>query len=58
VEINQGPSVGGQTLVGIPRLLSLRDNVRASGRPFHIWPFETGWSPGLLEAGPLLGEQP
>ena len=45
-KINQGVSVGGQTLVGIPYLMRLREAIRAGHRDFVIWPFETGWTPG------------
>jgi GrpB-like predicted nucleotidyltransferase (UPF0157 family) len=42
-KIGMPGSVGGQTLMGIPYLLRLRDTLPV---PFRIWPFETGWSPG------------
>lgn len=44
-KIDQGVSVGGQTLMGIPYLMKLRTALRGRGRPFAIWPFETGWAP-------------
>jgi hypothetical protein len=44
-KIDQGISVGGQTLMGIPYLMKLRGAVRSSGRAFQVWPFETGWQP-------------
>ena len=36
-------SVGSQTLVGIPRVLSLRDDDVLAGVS-RVWPFETGWA--------------
>ena len=44
-KIDQGVSVGGQTLMGIPYLMKLRDAARTRGHGLRIWPFETGWRP-------------
>ena len=43
-KIDQGVSVGGQTLMGIPYLMRLRAALRMRNRLFTIWPFETGWA--------------
>lgn len=58
-KINQGVSVGGQTLIGIPYLMRLRAQLRAHNQPVAIWPFETGWTPAaagvtIVEIFPTL----
>lgn len=67
-KLNQGVSVGGQTLMGIRRLAELRfESEDALTQNLRIWPFETGWTipralvavveifPSLLAPDPSLG---
>lgn len=48
-----GVSVGSQTLTGLPRLASLRDDPDLRDRS-RVWPFETGFADDLPAAGPLI----
>lgn len=49
-----GGAVGGQTLVGIPRLAALRQHPQLAGHS-RVWPFETGFRPEALPGtGPFV----
>jgi hypothetical protein len=52
-KLNQGVSVGGQTILGLHYLAELRFHSEPEiSRQTRVWPFETGW--GLPEAAGIV----
>ncbi len=52
-QLNGAGSVGGQALVGLPRLLALRQDPRLRDRT-RVWPFETGLTAPQVADGDIV----